>query len=294
MVKNTETTVALTEELVAEVDRISKTEGDLSLEDERRLIEIYKLTGDVRLGADVMYVKQYDSIAKICKQFAFRHHRKQSVMDYIQSSYEYMIEALDTYKFSAGARFNTHLTITLTKCLNDSWYKENNTSKYYQQEYFKIGRYISNFEKCNGRTPTDIEIMKAFGYTESRYTTILMEAQAFIPLCIEEIRDEVKSDVFDKNNHMTEDVLFLDRNLCIASPDDILMDQELSEAIAALLDDLGPERSELLMKYAGIGYDKPQSVSRICSETGLTRSYVNKNLSLILAYAREKLAPFYM
>ena len=83
MVKNVETTVDLTTELIKEVERIASTEGNLSVEDEIKLIEIYKLSGDIRLGADVMFMKQYNSIVKICKQFAFKHKKEQDVEDYI-------------------------------------------------------------------------------------------------------------------------------------------------------------------------------------------------------------------
>ena len=113
MVKNVETTVDLTTELIKEVERIASTEGNLSVEDEIKLIEIYKLSGDIRLGADVMFMKQYNSIVKICKQFAFKHKKEQDVEDYINSCYEYMLEALDTFKYSARVRFNTYLSVIL-------------------------------------------------------------------------------------------------------------------------------------------------------------------------------------
>ena len=293
MEKNTETTVELTSEILAEIERISKTEGNLSLEDELRLVEIYKLSGENHLGADVMYIKQYEPIRKICVNFAFRHNRYQDIDDYVQDCYEYMLEALDTFKFSKRTRFNTYLSVVLKKCLNDKYYESNNISKYYQQEYYKIGCFIRDYELANGKTPTDEEIMKALGYTPARYNAILLESSYLIPLHIEEVTEREKAYTVDRTKTLTEDIIFDNMALKSDSPESIAIDSELKLKLNALLKDIGPERCDILFRYAGIGYDKPQTKRKICTETGLSKHYVSKTLDYLLEYAREKLGVYY-
>ena len=294
MVKNVETKVDLTTELIKEVERIASTEGNLSVEDEIKLIEIYKLSGDIRLGADVMFMKQYNSIVKICKQFAFKHKKEQDIDDYINSCYEYMLEALDTFKYSARVRFNTYLSVILKKCLNDNYYKENGISKYYQQEYYKIGTFINDYAIKTGRKPTDQEIMDALGYTENRYSAIANEVLALNPFHIEEFQDALKNETRESEHIVIEDLFFgMNRALRVDSPETILVNEELSNALAKVLEELGPERADILKRFAGVGYKKPQSKRKICEETGLSKTTVNRLLSLILDYAREELRAYY-
>ena len=289
----TDTTVAPTVELIKEIDRIAKKVGNLSKEDEYRLIEIYKLSGENRLGAEEMYVKQYGSIVKICKQFATNHQKRAYEEDYIQSSFIYMLEALDTFKFYKGTRFNTHLSTILTKCLNDDYYKENGISKYYQQEYYKIGKYKENFERDHGYRPTDKEIREHLGYTEARYSAILSEALALNQIHMEEVRASFMNDTRDTEYLCTEDVLGRNRALQVPSPEEGLIIQERDEAIERIYEDLGPVKAEILKRYAGIDYDKPQSKRHIGQEMGLSKSRVNTLLREALEYAKEHLKVYY-
>ena len=287
------TTVQITNELVAEVDRIAKKVGNLSKEDEYRLIEIYKLSGENRLGAEEMYVKQYGSIVKICKQFAANHQKRAYEEDYIQSSFIFMLEALDTFKFYKGTRFNTHLSTILKKCLNDDYYKENGVTKYYQQEYYNIGKFKECYERDHGYKPTDKEIRDHFGYTEARYSAILCEALALNQLHIEEIQASLKNDTRDGENLCTEDVLGRNRAFQAPSPEEILMVKERDEAIAKVYEELGPVKTEILQRYTGVDYDKPQSKRRIGQEMGLSKSRVNTLLNEALEYAKEHLRVYY-
>ena len=74
--------------------------------------------------------------------------------------------------------FNTHLSTILKKCLNDYYYSENGVSKYYQQEYYNIGKFKESYERDHGYKPTDKEIRDHFCYNEARYSAILFEALA--------------------------------------------------------------------------------------------------------------------
>lgn len=291
---NTETTVVLTKELINEVKRISETEGNLTADDEKRLIEIYKLSGATRLGADVMYLKHYDSIEKICKQFAHKHKTKHKLEDYIQDAYISMIEALDTFKFSRNVRFNTYLSVILKKNMNDDFYKENGLSKYYQQEYYKIGCFISDFEKAVGRCPSDEEIMDGLSYTRSRYESILREAASLNPIYFEGISEAIENEIDDKEDRLSEDTLLMNVSLHIDSPEAYIISEELTKAIAKLLEDLGSEKADLLLRKAGVGFDKPQSRIKIATDTGNSLKSVRKNLLLTIDYARDQLTPYFL
>ena len=128
--------------------------------------------------------------------------------------------------------YNTHLSTILKKCLNDDYYSENGVSKYYQQEYYNIGKFKESYERDNGYKPTDKEIIDHFCYTEARYSAILYE-------------------------------------------------------------ELGPIKTEILQRYTGVDYDKPQSKRRIGQEMGLSKSCVNTLLNEALEYAKEHLRVYY-
>ena len=74
--------------------------------------------------------------------------------------------------------FSTHLSTILKKYLNDYYYSENGVSKYYQQEYYNIGKFKESYERDHGYKPTDKEIRDHFCYTAARYSAILFEALA--------------------------------------------------------------------------------------------------------------------
>ena len=71
------------------------------------------------------------------------------------------------------------------------------------------------------------------------------------------------------------------------------MTQERNEAIAKVYKELGPVKAEILQRYAGIDYDKPQSKRRIGQEMGLSKSCVNTLLNEALEYAKEHLRVYY-
>ena len=71
------------------------------------------------------------------------------------------------------------------------------------------------------------------------------------------------------------------------------MTQERDEAIAKVYKELGLVKAEILQRYAGIDYDKPQSKRRIGQEMGLSKSRVNTLLNEALEYAKEHLRVYY-
>ena len=285
--------INVTSEMIEAINKIAGKKGHLSKEDEYHLIECFKVSGPTYLGAEEMYAKQYESIVKICKQFAANHQRRENVDDYIQSSFIYMLEALDTFKFSKGTRFNTHLTTIIKKCLNDDYYKENGISKYYQQEYYKIGKFKESYERDHGYQPTDYEIKRSLGYTEARYTAILREALALNPIYMDSIGVALKNETRDSEYLCTDDVLGRNRALQVVSPEEIMMKKERDEAIARVYIELGPVKTEILQRYTGSDYDQPQSKSQIISEMGLSKYQVNKMLAEALDYAKDHLRVYY-
>ena len=63
------------------------------------------------------------------------------------------------------------------------------------------------------------------------------------------------------------------------------MTQERDEAIAKVYEELGPVKTEILQRYTGSDYDKPQFKRRIGQEMGLSKSKLNEALE----YAKEHL-----
>ena len=62
---------------------------------------------------------------------------------------------------------------------------------------------------------------------------------------------------------------------------------------AILYEELGPIKTEILQRYTGVDYDKPQSRRRIGQEMGLSKSCVNTLLNEALEYAKEHLRVYY-
>ena len=71
------------------------------------------------------------------------------------------------------------------------------------------------------------------------------------------------------------------------------MTQERDEAIAKVYEELGPVKAEILQRYTGSDYDKPQFKRRIGQEMGLSKSCVNTLLNEALEYAKEHLRVYY-
>ena len=71
------------------------------------------------------------------------------------------------------------------------------------------------------------------------------------------------NDTCDIENLCTEDILGRNRAFQSPSPEEILMTQERDEAIAKVYEELGPVKTEILQRYTGVDYDKPQSKRRI-------------------------------
>ena len=87
------------------------------------------------------------------------------------------------------------------------------------------------------------------------------------------------NDTCDIENLCTEDILGRNRAFQSPSPEEILMTQERDEAIAKVYEELGPVKTEILQRYTGSDYDKPQFKRRIGQEMGLSKSCVNTLLN---------------
>ena len=101
------------------------------------------------------------------------------------------------------------------------------------------------------------------------------------------------NDDYYSENLCTEDVLGRNRAFQAPSPEEILMVKECNEAIAKVYEELGPIKTEILQRYTGVDYDKPQSKRRIGQEMGLSKSCVNTLLNEALEYAKEHLRVYY-
>ena len=101
------------------------------------------------------------------------------------------------------------------------------------------------------------------------------------------------NDDYYSENLCTEDVLGRNRAFQAPSPEEILMVKERNEAIAKVYEELGPIKTEILQRYTGVDYDKPQSKRRIGQEMGLSKSRVNTLLNEALEYAKEHLRVYY-
>ena len=62
---------------------------------------------------------------------------------------------------------------------------------------------------------------------------------------------------------------------------------------AILYEELGPIKTEILQRYTGVDYYKPQSKRRIGQEMGLSKSCVNTLLNEALEYTKEHLRVYY-
>ena len=101
------------------------------------------------------------------------------------------------------------------------------------------------------------------------------------------------NDDYYSENLCTEDVLGRNRAFQSPSSEEILMTQERDEAIAKVYEELGPVKTEILQRYTGSDYDKPQFKRRIGQEMGLSKSKVKTLLNEALEYAKEHLKVYY-
>lgn len=282
--------IEVTKELLERIQEISKKAGYLSKEDEDFLIMMSQKTAGM-YGDDVMFLKHYSSIDKICAAFTFSHREKQEKGDYVNDCYESLKEAMQKYRFNEGVRFNTYLSIIIRRDLNDNWYKKNPCSKYYQQQYYLIEEYRNEYVKENGYEPSEAEICRALDYTPERLRKIQREAQKCFPVYLEEIAAKDDIDMLDNDGVTAVDEIYLDPALRVKSPEECIIEKETNMELHDLLTDLGPLKADILYRIAGVGkYIKAQSKAQIMRETGLSKQRLNNMLEQILPYAQNKLA----
>jgi len=90
------------------------------------------------------------------------------------------------------------------------------------------------------------------------------------PVYYEQVKEAASKN--KKDSLETEDLLMINSEHRVKSPEEILISEELSSELYSLLEELGPERREILYRYAGVGFDKPQSKKKICDETGISKN----------------------
>lgn len=289
--QNIDGIVAVTAEIISAVQSIANKSGVLNKEDEKTLILISQKTGGY--GTDVMYTKQLPSVEKICKSFAAHHKSQQDIEDYIHDCYFSVEEAMQNYNLSTSTRFNTFMTIYIIKDLNETWYKGNPCSKYYQQQNHLICDFCDEFEKTFGRAPTECEIANALNYTPDRVATIRREALKCAPIYFEEVTTANDEDSLYDGCTRAADAIFMDSALRQESPEDKHLRYELRTTINQFLQDIGPERADVLCRYIGIGkYHQPQSKAQIIRETGMSKQFVNKTLQFVMDYGQKIFADY--
>lgn len=112
---------------------------------------------DVNNNMLLLYNANLPLIRKVCAPFA----QHDSMEDLLQSAFLSLYDAVKGYRFDVGTKFTTYALIIIRQGLIryvDECCQIVRIPAYRQAQVIKYKQFCTDFEKCNGRKPTDEEL----------------------------------------------------------------------------------------------------------------------------------------
>ncbi|MEI6732395.1 MAG: RNA polymerase sigma factor FliA [Comamonadaceae bacterium] len=219
------------------------------------------------------YLTQYAPLVKrIAHHMMARLPASVEVDDLIQTGMMGLLDAVNLYEESHGAKFETYAGMRIRGAILDGLREADWLPRSFRRDLRRIESAIATLEQRLGRPPSEQEVAHELGTPLSDYQKMLQEARGYQLVSFEDFNRDDGDNYLDRHCE--------DRS---ADPLEVLLDRSLREqlvkGIAAL-----PEREKTVM---GLYYEQDLNFREIGETLGVTESRICQLHSQAIARLRS-------
>jgi RNA polymerase sigma factor for flagellar operon FliA len=219
------------------------------------------------------YLTQYAPLVKrIAHHMMARLPASVEVDDLIQTGMMGLLDAVNLYEESHGAKFETYAGLRIRGAILDGLREADWLPRNFRRDLRRIESAIATLEQRLGRAPSEQEVAHELGIALLDYQKMLQEARGYQLVSFEDFNRDNGDNYLDRHCE--------DRS---ADPLEVLLDRSLREQLVKAISAL-PEREKTVM---GLYYEQDLNFREIGEALGVTESRICQLHSQAIARLRS-------
>jgi RNA polymerase sigma factor for flagellar operon FliA len=219
------------------------------------------------------YLVQYAPLVKrIAHHMMARLPASVEVDDLIQTGMMGLLDAVNLYEESHGAKFETYAGLRIRGAILDGLREADWLPRTFRRDLRRIERAIATLEQRLGRAPSEQEVALELGMALLDYQKMLQDARGYQLVSFEDFNRDDGDNYLDRHCE--------DRS---ADPLEVLLDRSLREQLVKAIAVL-PEREKTVM---GLYYEQDLNFREIGEALGVTESRICQLHSQAIARLRS-------
>lgn len=236
------------------------------------LIMDYRNSGDIALRNDIV-LKNMGLVRACALSMRNMYLKFGDVDDVVNEGVLALMDAIDTFDPSKGAKFETYASLRIRGAIIDYIRKQDWIPRQVRKFARALDNANSKLYNLYNRAPTNAELAEYLGMTEDKLLKCMAEASCTVTLSFEELLYE---DNFDKSNPAA------------GQTDSRIMREELSMQIAQAIDSLKEKERQVITLY----YYKNMKYADIAKALGVTEGRVCQIHTKAVLALKARLEPY--
>jgi len=235
-------------------------------------VVLYQQNGDIVLRNEIV-LKNMGLVRSCAMAMRNMYIKFSEPEDVVNEGVIALMDAIDTFDPSKGAKFETYATLKIKGAIIDFIRKQDWVPRNVRKFAKQLDKANSMLYNLNGRVPTNAELAEYLGITEERLLKNMAECSGSLVLSFEEL-------LYEDN---------IDEPAMNTPTDSTVLNSEMRKVVADAIDELREKERQVVILY----YYKNMKYADIAKVLGVTEGRVCQIHSKAILLLKAKLSPYF-